>query len=84
MAQEDLQLEIISPDKVLFNDVITLVEVPGKQGRFALLRDHAPIISVLQEGSIRVQKKSGEELNFDCKAGYIECADNHISILLNN
>ncbi|MBP5364700.1 MAG: ATP synthase F1 subunit epsilon [Bacteroidales bacterium] len=81
---KELQLEIITPEKVLFNDAIQSVEVPGQKGRFAILRDHAPIISVLTKGNIRVTDAEGKEQNFDCAAGYIECAENKVSILLNS
>lgn len=81
---KDLQLEIVTPDKVLYQDTIGLVEVPGKKGRFTVLRGHAPIISVLVKGTIRVQSKTGTEYNFDCTTGYIECSDNRVIILLNN
>lgn len=81
---KDLQLEIITPEKVLFHDTVGLVEVPGKMGRFTVLRDHAPIIATLEKGTIRVQGKTGTEYNFDCTAGYLECADNAVTILLNN
>lgn len=80
----DLQLEIITPESVLYQDVIGLVEVPGQQGRFTILRGHAPIISTLDKGTIRVQGKTGTEYNFDCNAGYLECANNKVTILLNN
>ncbi len=81
---KDLHLEIITPEKVLFHDTIGLVEVPGLRGRFTILRGHAPIISVLTEGSIRVQDTSGAETNFECKAGYVECSENKVIVLLNN
>lgn len=81
---KDLQLEIITPEKILFDSKINLVEVPGQNGRFTILRNHAPIISVLTKGQIRVQDISDTEQIFDCIAGYIECAENKITILLNS
>ncbi len=81
---KDLHLEIITPEKILFHDTIGLIEVPSHRGRFTILRDHAPIISVLSEGNIRVQGKTGTEYNFECKAGYLECSDNKVTVLLNN
>ena len=81
---KELQLEIITPEKILFNNAIKEVEVPGQKGRLAILRDHAPIISVLVKGNIRVVDTAGSEQNFDCIAGYIECAENKVTILLNS
>ena len=75
-----LNLEIVSPEKVIFSGD---VEMPGKRGRFTILKDHAPIISSLTEGSIRVRPVGQEEINVPCKAGYVECSANKVSILLN-
>ena len=78
-----LTLEIISPEKTIFSGEVSLVEVPGKRGRFTVLKDHAPIISVLVKGEIRVKDANGTETSYDCEAGYLECSDNKVNILLN-
>lgn len=78
----ELHLEIITPEKTLYKGAIELVEVPGKRGRFTVLKGHAPIISTLEQGLIRV-KAAGKEETFDCQAGYLECSENKVSILLN-
>lgn len=80
---KDLYLEIVSPEKVLFGDKISLVEVPGARGRFTVLTGHAPIISALTNGVIRVQLPDGQEKSFECSRGYLECSSNKVSILLN-
>ena len=78
----DLHLEIVTPEQVIFDQPIGLVEVPGSQGRFTLLRDHAPFISVLSKGVIRVVSKTGSEYLFDCDGGYLECEENKVVILV--
>lgn len=77
-----LNLEIVSPENVLFSGDIQMVEIPGRNGRFAILRNHAPIIATLGDGSIRVKTDKGEELAFPCQSGYVECKENKVSILL--
>lgn len=77
-----LNLEIVSPEAVLFSGNIQMVEMPGRNGRFAILRNHAPIIASLANGQINVKTDKGEELAFDCEAGYVECKENMVSILL--
>ncbi len=79
---EDLHLEIISPEKVLYSGDIGLVELPGTSGRFTVLKNHAPIVSTLSEGTIRVIAKSGKESLFECSEGVFECLNNKASILL--
>jgi len=80
---DDLYLEIITPEKILFDGPVGLVDVPGVKGRFVLLRDHAPIISTLERGKIRVIGKDGYDHQFLCKEGVIECHENHAVILMN-
>jgi F-type H+-transporting ATPase subunit epsilon len=79
---EDLHLEIITPEKILFDGPVGLVEVPGSSGRFVLLRDHAPIISTLVKGEVRVIGKDGYDHHFGCREGVLECHDNHTVILM--
>ena len=78
----DLHLEIVTPEQVVFEQPIGLVEVPGSNGRFTLLRDHASIISTLSKGVIRVVGKTGTEYFFVCDGGYLECAENKATILV--
>ena len=78
----DLYLEIITPEQVVFDQSVGLLEVPGMKGRFTLLRNHAPIISVLTKGIIRVVSKTGQEHFFECEGGYLECEENKVTILV--
>ena len=80
---DDLYLEIITPEKILFDGPVGLVEVPGADGRFVLLRDHARIISTLVKGNVRVIGKDGYDHHYKCKEGVLECHDNHAVILMN-
>ncbi|HDP55445.1 MAG TPA: F0F1 ATP synthase subunit epsilon [Bacteroidetes bacterium] len=49
-----LMLEIITPNRVFFNERVDLVRVPGSKGSFAMLRGHLPIISTLEPGIIKI------------------------------
>lgn len=77
-----LKLEIISPEKQLFNDSITLVQAPGSDGSFEILENHAPIISTLDKGEIRVVKSDLSEERFPVESGVLECQNNEVRILL--
>ncbi len=80
----DLHVKIISPEKTLFSNDAGLVQVPGVNGEFTILRNHAPVIARLIKGKIRVISKSGKELLFDCDEGLLEHKDNLTSILISN
>lgn len=75
-----MQLEIITPDKVLYSGEITGVKVPGSKGFFEILNNHAPIISNLDKGTVRVNDASGTQ-NFDISGGIVEVFNNKVIIL---
>ena len=73
-------LKIITPDKKVYSGEVSSVSVPGTDGRFQLLNNHAPIISTLLNGKVKVKDSEGEKL-FDVKGGVIENLDNKVIIL---
>ena len=79
---EDLYCEIVTPEKVIYDEPVGLVTVPGDKGQFTLLKNHAPIISVLTKGQIRVIGKTGHEEFFNCVSGVLECENNKVTILI--
>lgn len=78
----DLQCEIVTPMDIIYSAPVGLVQVPGDKGQFTVLKNHAPIVSVLSEGQIRVIGKDGHEHFFDCKSGVVECKNNKMVILI--
>lgn len=76
-----MQLDIITPDKKLFSGEVRLVQVPGTKGSFAVLENHAPIISTLQKGKIKVIQAAEHIQYFEIKGGMIEVLKNKITIL---
>ncbi|MFP4662987.1 MAG: ATP synthase F1 subunit epsilon [Bacteroidales bacterium] len=77
-----LNVEIISPEKSLFEGECEMVQVPGAKGAFQILNMHAPIISTLVEGKVRVLGVRGKEEFFEISSGVVECHDNKIIILV--
>jgi F-type H+-transporting ATPase subunit epsilon len=76
-----MHLEIVTPDQTIFSGEIRLIRLPGSKGSFAILRNHAPIISTLDEGSIKIITNSGEEIFYDITGGVVEAADNEVIVL---
>ena len=76
-----MHLEIITPEKKLFTGEVKLVQVPGSSGSFEILNNHAPIISTLDEGKIKIISPEGETKFFDIGGGVIEAKQNNIIIL---
>lgn len=77
-----MTLEIISPQEIAFNGEIESVTLPGLLGSFTVLKNHAPLISVLSEGVIAYRTPSGEEKNFDIKGGLADVENNVVSVCI--
>jgi F-type H+-transporting ATPase subunit epsilon len=75
-----MTLEILTPDKKVFEGEVTAVTVPGTLGSFQILKDHAPIISTLEDGPVIVKANTGLE-TFNIKGGVVEVLDNKIIVL---
>jgi F-type H+-transporting ATPase subunit epsilon len=74
-------LEIITPDQKLYTGEVDLVQVPGSKGSFEILRNHAPIISTLESGQIKIVDQKGSVTFFDVDGGVIEAKNNKIIVL---
>lgn len=77
-----MQLEIITPDKQIFSGQADLVQLPGSDGLFELLNNHAPIIATLSEGTVKVQETGSDERFFETGKGVIEAAQNKVVVLV--
>ena len=77
-----MYLEIITPDKKVFEGEVKLVSLPGSKGSFSILKNHAPIISTLDAGKIKVEDLNGKEHFFDISSGVIENLANKIIVLV--
>ena len=75
-----MTLEILTPDKKVFEGEVTSVTVPGTMGSFQILRDHAPIISTLEDGPVIIKSKASEQ-TFNIKGGVVEVLKNKIIVL---
>lgn len=75
-----MHLDIITPDKKIYSGEVTSVSVPGTGGRFQILNNHAPIISSLMGGKIKVEDSEGTK-EFDVKGGVVENLKNNVIIL---
>ena len=76
----EINLEIITPEKVIYKDTIDSITVPGTQGGFQVLKDHAPLMSTLEIGIITV-KKNGNTNYYTTAGGTIEVLNNKVLIL---
>ena len=89
-----MHLEIVSPEATLFSGEVTSVTVPGVMGEFEMLNNHAPIISLLKEGNVKINgditlaegvetlfNKSDKGYWLPISSGTIEMKDNKVIVL---
>lgn len=76
-----MQVDIISPDKSLFNGTAKALIVPGSNGLIGILNNHAPLITSLKEGQIKVTDEQGKDVFFDVKGGVVEVLKNKVIVL---
>lgn len=77
-----MNLVILSPEKEIFAGEVKSVIVPGSEGQFEMLNNHAAIVSSLKEGEVKVTKANGEKISFGVDGGFVECLRNEISVLI--
>ncbi len=90
-----MHVEIVSPEATLFSGEVTSVTVPGVDGEFQMLENHAPVVSLLQEGAVKLQgeivideehedkfsKGSTGETILTISSGTVEMKDNKVIVL---
>ncbi|TBR19563.1 MAG: ATP synthase F1 subunit epsilon [Chitinophagaceae bacterium] len=78
-----MNLEILSPEKKLYSGDVYGVQLPGISGSFEILEKHAPLVSALKAGRLKVLKdKQNHIANFDIKGGFVEVLNNKITVLV--
>jgi F-type H+-transporting ATPase subunit epsilon len=75
-----MTLEILTPDKKIYEGEASSVTLPGTLGQFEILNHHAPIISTLEDGKL-VVRGSGKEEVFFIQGGVVECLNNVVTVL---
>jgi F-type H+-transporting ATPase subunit epsilon len=78
---KNLELEVITPSKKAFTGMVKSVTVPGKLGNFQILYNHAPILSELDIGRIKLSEKGSDKAEYTTGGGTVEVLDNKILIL---
>jgi len=77
-----MTLEILTPEAIVFEGEVTSVKVPGTEGGFEILNNHAPIIATLVgNGTVRVVQAGQKEQSFAVKGGVVEVLRNRIVVL---
>lgn len=74
-----MNVSVLSASKSLFQGTATSVAFPGAQSAFTVLKNHAPIISLLTKGIIVITNEKGEETRIDIAGGFVEIHANEVT-----
>ena len=75
-----MTVNILTPDKQLYEGEATYIGLPGSDGSLGILSRHAPLVTTLRKGEITL-KTDDEEMTFDVNGGTVEVLNNHVTIL---
>ena len=75
-----MKLEIVTPEKTIFYGEADLVQLPGSDGLFEILNNHAPMIAALGKGKVKVGNNN-EYQYFEISGGVMEVVNNRILVL---
>lgn len=76
-----MKLEIITPDKKLFEGSVRSAIFPGSEGSFGVLKGHAPMIATLKAGKVQLTEENNNQLEFPVKGGVVEVRKDMVIVL---
>ena len=79
--EDNFKLEIISPEKIIFSDNVTMVTLPSYEGDMSVLKHHISIITFLRPGIIKAQKNDGNFEEFFVQDGTVEYFYDNLVVL---
>lgn len=81
MFEKPFAVEIVAPDRIVFKDRVTAVSFPGTVGGFQVLHSHAPLLSSIETGPIKIKDLEGRDHLIATSGGFVEVRDNVVVVL---
>jgi F-type H+-transporting ATPase subunit epsilon len=81
MTMMTVHCDIVSAEENIFSGLVEMVVAAGEMGDLGIIRGHAPLLTALKPGPIRIIKQGGEEEVIYVSGGYLEVQPNNISVL---
>ena len=82
MAHAKFRAEVLTPEGEVFNDEVELVSTKTAVGSIGILANHEPVLAMLDPTELRLYKTESEVVRFAQAEGYLQMADNHVLILV--
>ncbi len=77
-----MKLEIVTPNGLIYEGDVKMVTLPGKEGEFGVLPDHASLVSLLDAGVITIENANNQEVIVAINKGYVKVDENKVSCIV--
>jgi F-type H+-transporting ATPase subunit epsilon len=77
-----MKLEIVTPDGIIYDGDVSMVTLPGKEGEFGVLPEHASLVSLLDAGIITIETADKAEIIVAINSGYVKVDENKVSCIV--
>jgi F-type H+-transporting ATPase subunit epsilon len=77
-----MTLEILTPESKIFSGDVFGIQLPGISGSFELLDKHAPMVSALKKGTLKILKDKSTSASYSIKSGFVEVLNNKVTVLV--
>ena len=81
MTEKLFQLEIVTPRKTVFSEKVESFSAPGVVGGFQVLKSHAPLLSSIRIGEVKIIDSNGKEWRYATSGGFVEVRENKVVML---
>lgn len=81
LTNKTFQFELVSPEKLLVSEEVSMVVIPGEAGDFGVLAEHSPLLSSIRPGVVVVTSASGEQKKIFVAGGFADVSGNVCSVL---
>ncbi len=79
-----MHLKVITPETVVYEGEVSLVQMPGEMGSFEVLHNHAPIVAKLDKGKLKIIDMLRNTIYIDISSGLVHVKNNRIKIVTEN
>jgi len=77
-----MTLEILTPEKKIFSGEVYGVQLPGIAGSFEVLEKHAPLVSALKAGKLKILNDKSSTTLYNIQSGFVEVINNTATVLV--
>ena len=77
-----MTISVLTPEKELYKGSITSVTLPGVEGEFQIMRNHAPLVSALKAGAVVLRRADNSVITMKITRGFVEVLHNEVSLLV--